>query len=165
VDHGATFEKVVTPAYKSETCRPCSVTKPSVTVDDAGRLGLLVQLVNDGGHIKEVLFTASADEGQTWVEPFVLSKTAPPNEWANAKAFTPGASGAQGMASYAAANPTDASQIAIGLALTTAVQELQMRWNGEYWGISSSPQGFVTAWIDHSNGGVPQIYSRLLKAE
>lgn len=162
---GGNFTATTMPIFKSTSCSGCSVTKPSITVDSQGRLGLLVQLVNDGGHIKEVMFTASSDEGKTWVEPIVLSKTAPPNEWANPRAFTPNAMGAAFLAQYLAANPADAPNVAIGIALTSAVQELQMRWNGEYWGIQASPQGFVVPWIDHSNNGVPQVFSRLIAAE
>ncbi|HLE47224.1 MAG TPA: sialidase family protein [Candidatus Thermoplasmatota archaeon] len=162
---GTNYTVASVPLFKSATCQGCSVTKPSVHVDDAGRLGLLVQLVNDGGHVKEVMFTASSDEGKTWVEPVVLSKTAPPNGWANPRTFTPNAAGAATLATYLAGNPTDAPNVAVGVALTTAVQELQMRWNGEYWGLSSSPNGFVVPWIDHSNNGAPQVFSRLVAAE
>jgi hypothetical protein len=163
-DGVSSFEKMTTPTFTSTSCTPCSVTKPSVTLDDQGRLALEVQLVNDGGHIKEVMFSASSDEGLTWLAPIVLSKTAPPNEWQGSRAFTPmvGPGSVTTMTSYLASKPTDASQIAIGLALTSAVQELQMRWNGEYWGITSSPLGFVAIWIDHSAGGAPHIYSKIL---
>ncbi|MBI2077160.1 MAG: exo-alpha-sialidase [Euryarchaeota archaeon] len=162
---GNNYTAASVPQFKSATCDGCSVTKPSVHVDDAGRVGLLVQLVNDGGHVKEVMFTASSDEGKTWVEPVVLSKTAPPNGWANPRTFTPNVAGAATLATHVASNPTDAPNVAVGVALTTAVQELQMRWNGEYWGVSSSPNGFVVPWIDHSSNGVPQVFSRLVAAE
>lgn len=164
-DHGVSFQKVGVANFTSASCAPCHVTKPSIAFDDVGRLGLLVQLTNDGGHIKEVWFSASADEGATWVEPLVLSKTAPPNGWANPRAFTPSPNGFVGLANGLAAHPTDAVAIVAGFGLTTAVQELQMRWNGEYWGIAASPQGFVATWIDHAAGGVPQLWSRLVRAE
>lgn len=165
IDHGATYEVRTTPAFTSDTCSPCHVTKPSITVDEQGRVGLLVQLTNEGGHIKEVMFSASSDEGMTWVAPIILSKTDDPNSWANPNAFTPNNEGAEDLAMYLAENPQDAGQVAIGLGLTSAVQELQMRWNGEYWGIASSPKGFVTPWIDHSNDGVPQVFARLVTAQ
>lgn len=164
-DRGVSFQELAVPAFASPTCGPCHVTKPSIAFDLEGRLGLLVQLTNDGGHTKEVWFSASGDEGLTWVPSFVLSKTAPPDEWMNARAFTPSTSAPTGFAAGVAENPTDAGPMAVGLALTTAVQELQMRWNGEYWGIEASTRGFVAPWIDHSADGAPQLYARLLRAE
>jgi hypothetical protein len=159
------FTKVTAPVFTSESCSPCHVTKPSIAIDSRGVWGLMVQLVNDGGHTKEIMFSASGDGGQTWLAPIALSKTTTPNEWANPRAFRPDPEGATDLATYVAENPTDAGQVAVGLGLTTAVSELQIRWNGEYWGIHSSPEGFVLPWIDHSADGVPQLYTRLVGAD
>jgi hypothetical protein len=163
-DQGVSFEERTVPAFASTTCSPCHVTKPAMSFDDAGRLAVLVQLTNEGGHVKEILASASADEGATWVAPITLSKTAPPNEWQNARTFTPSTANPTGFVSGIAQTPTDGESMVVGLALSTAVQELQMRWNGEYWGMQASSKGFVATWIDHSAGGVPQLYTRLLAA-
>lgn len=164
-DHGRSFDNVTTPPFASPTCSPCHVAKPSVHVDDAGRVGLSVQILNDGGHRKEVWFTASSDEGKTWVEPIQLSEAETPNSWANPNAFTPNPESAMGVATHLAEDPTDVVPTAYGVAATTLVSELQMRWNGEYWGLESSPEGFVVPWIDHRADGVPQLYVQLVKAE
>ncbi len=158
------FTKVTTPVFTSETCTPCHVTKPSVAIDSRGVWGLMVQLVNDGGHTKEIMFSASGDGGQTWLTPIVLSKTTTPDGWANPRAFQPNPDGAADLAMYVAENPTDVGQVAVGVGLTTLVSELQIRWNGEYWGIHTSPNGFVLPWIDHSADGAPQLYSRIVVA-
>jgi hypothetical protein len=38
-----------------------------------------------------------------------------------------------------------------------------LRFGGDYWTITSSPDGFVALWIDNYANGVPQIWGRLLK--
>jgi hypothetical protein len=169
-DHGVTFAPTAVPDFASPTCAdPCHVTHPAVAFDQEGRLGMIVQLTREGGHLKEVYFSASADEGATWTKPFELNKAdgmGPTAQgWSNPNAFAPLPGNAQAIAAGLASDPTTAHNIAVGLALTSAVSELQMRWNGEYWGLSATSKGFVAMWIDHSNDGRPQLYSRLLAVE
>lgn len=163
-DRGRTFQSVSDPGFVSPTCSPCHTAKPSVHVDIDGRLGLSVQMLDHGGHRKEVWFTASPDEGATWVDPVLLSQADTPDSWASPAAFTPQPAGVVSAASHLAGQPGDAVPTAYGVAATALVSELQMRWNGEYWGLASSSQGFVVPWIDHSADGVPQLYSRLVAA-
>lgn len=164
-DHGVTFAETAVPAFASPDCAaPCHVTHPAIAFDLQGRVGLLVQLTNDGGHFKEVQFSASSDHGATWLAPVSLSKTDGllGQGWSNPNAFRPSPENAVAIAMGLAVDPTTAHNVAVGIALTTAVQELQMRWNGEYWGLAASSKGFVAMWIDHANDGRPQLWSRLL---
>lgn len=169
-DGGATFTETGVPDFSSPTCAdPCHVTHPALAFDAQGRAGLVVQLTRDGGHLKEVYASASDDDGATWVEPLQLSRTegmGPGSQaWTNPNAFTPLQQNAGAIVAGTEPSPGGVKATAAGLALTTAVSELQIRWNGEYWGMAATPQGFVAMWIDHTNDGRPQLYSRLLAVE
>lgn len=169
-DNGVTFTQTAVPDFTSPTCAdPCHVTHPALAFDANGTVGLIVQLTRDGGHLKEVYFSASDDNGATWLPPFELSKTdgmGPGSQaWTNPNAFQPLAENAGNIATGTEPSPGGVKATAAGIALTTAVSELQIRWNGEYWGLAASSKGFVAMWIDHSNDGRPQLYSRLLSVE
>jgi hypothetical protein len=162
-DQGVTFNETAVPDFSSPLCSdPCHVTHPAVAIDAQGRLGMTVQLTKEGGVLKVVQFSASSDYGATWLPPFELSATDGTQSWQNPNAFRPLPANGQAIADGLASDPATAHNIAVGLALTSAVSELQMRWNGEYWGLAATPKGFVAMWIDHSNDGRPQLYSRLL---
>lgn len=164
-DHGLTFAETAVPAFASPACPdPCHVTHPAVAFDRAGRVGVLVQLTKDEGILKVVQFSASADHGATWAAPVALSRTDGLDSWRNPQAFTPLPGDGQAVAEGVAADPASAHNAAAGLALSSAVAELQMRWNGEYWGLAASSRGFVAMWIDHSGGGRPQLWSQLVQA-
>jgi hypothetical protein len=165
IDEGATWQELAAPGFPSDSCRPCHVTHPAAAIDGAGRFGLEVQLANDGGQTKEVWFSASDDEGTSWLPPMPLSKTSGSSSWANVNAFAPPPSSAVRIAQGLAQDPADAQGVVVGVGLTTAVSELQMRWNGEYWGMQASKDGFVCLWIDHTGNGVPQLWSRLVAAQ
>lgn len=169
-DGGVTFNETAVPDFTSPTCsEPCHVTHPALAFDLDGTTGLIVQLTQDGGHLKEVYFSASDDKGATWLPPFELSKTdgmGPGSQaWTNPNAFQPLPENAQAIATGTEPSPGGAKATAAGIGLTTAVSELQIRWNGEYWGLAATTKGFVAMWIDHSNDGRPQLYSRLLAVE
>ena len=164
-DHGASYEAIPVPEFPSQSCTdPCHVTHPAVGFDLEGRVGLTVQLTQDGGHLKEVWFTASSDQGQSWAEPVLLSRTdgIAQDGWSNPGAFTPQPDNAEAIAAGVADDPTTAHNVAAGIALTTAVQELQMRWNGEYWGLTASSHGFVAMWVEHGGDGKPQLWSQVV---
>lgn len=167
-DQGASFQELEAPSFPSDVCTdPCHITHPAVGFDLDGRVGLTVQLTQDGGHLKEVWFTASHDHGQTWAEPVLLSRTDGIGQegWTNPGAFTPQPDNAVAIAQGTAGDPTTAHNVAAGVALTTAVQELQMRWNGEYWGLTASSQGFVAMWIQHNGDGKPELWSQHIRVE
>jgi len=165
-DHGVTFAETPVPIFASPACPdPCHVTHPGLAVDPQGRIGLVVQLTKDQGIVKVVQFSASSDHGATWLTPFELSSTDGTDSWRNPNAFAPAPENGMGIAQGLAANPPTAHNVAAGLALSTAVSELQMRWNGEYWGMAASSKGFVAMWIDHSDDGRPELYSRVLTVQ
>lgn len=165
---GRNYTEVAVPDFSSPTCPdPCHVTHPTVGFDLEGRMGITVQLTQDGGHAKEVWFSASGDHGATWIEPLQLSRTAEMGRdgWSNPGAFAPKPQNAVAIAQGLAADPATAHNVAAGVALSTAVSELQMRWNGEYWGLTASTEGFVAMWIEHNDDGRPQLWSRLIQLE
>lgn len=164
-DAGATYASVPVPAFSSSACaEPCHRTHPAIGFDLAGRIGMVVQLTQDGGHFKEVQFTASADHGATWLPPVVLSQTDGilMAGWSNPNALLPAPDNAGEIASGLAADPTTAHNVAAGIALSTAVSELQLRWNGEYWGLTAGTDGFAAMWIEHGPDGRPQLWSQVL---
>jgi len=163
-DHGRSFAETAVPAFKDAACSdPCHVTHPGLAVDGKGRVGLLAQLTKDGGVLKVVQMSASSDRGATWTVPITLSKADGMDSWQNPNAFTPAAGNGQAIAEGLAQAPGTAHEVAAGIALTSAVSELQMRWNGEYWGMAATPKGFVAMWIDHTGGGRPQLWSQLIE--
>jgi hypothetical protein len=165
-DHGASFKETAVPDFRSPLCPdPCHVTHPSLAFDLQGRVGLTVQLTMDQGLVKVVQFSASDDHGATWSDPFELSATTGSDSWQNPNAFTPDQEALEAYVDGVKRDPASAKGQAAGLALTTLVSELQMRWNGEYWGVAASSKGFVAMWIDHSADGRPQLYSRLLDVD
>lgn len=164
-DHGLSFAETAVPPFASPACPdPCHVTHPAVAFDLAGNVGLLAQLTKDEGIVKVVQLSASPDHGATWAAPVELSHTDGMDSWRNPQAFQPLPASSQAIAEGLASDPATAHNVAAGLALSTAVSELQMRWNGEYWGVAASSKGFVAMWIDHSGGGRPQLWSQLVQA-
>jgi hypothetical protein len=165
-DQGRTFAETAVPAFKDAACsEPCHVTHPTIAVDGQGRVAMLAQLTKDGGVLKVVEAAASSDHGATWSPPFTLSKADGMDSWQNPNAFSPDPGNGPSIAAGLAADPETVHEVAAGVALTTAVSELQMRWNGEYWGMAATPKGFVAMWIDHTGGGRPQLWSRLMAVD
>jgi hypothetical protein len=70
--------------------------------------------------------------------------------------------GASQLNGLATTTPDDAGSDAFG-AVAPTVFMTQRRDGGDYWNITSVPEGFLCMWIDHTDMGVPQIWSRLVK--
>lgn len=71
VDKGASFHQVTVPVAPS-TCDKCDITRASVHVDQQGRLGLIWR-TSELSLPFQTWFSASLDEGQTWLTPVLLS--------------------------------------------------------------------------------------------
>ena len=72
------------------------------------------------------------------------------------------ATGPNNVMGLAGTTPEDAPHDALGAAIPT-IFSLQRRDGGDYWNFTSVPGGFLAMWIDHTDLGVPQIWSRLVK--
>jgi len=160
-DDGATFQDVSVTLPATATCADCSVLNPTVTVNDAGELGLQLTLSDDNSLHHEVWFLVSSDEGAHWLAPVQLGTTDAtssyvwPEAWVGDAAFY--ANGVVGLAS-----DPDPSR-GLGL-LMRAVWPYFHRDGGEYFGITSEGSDFVTMWVDHFDHGRSQIWSRIVGA-
>lgn len=74
-DRGVSFEEMAWPTAPAD-CTRCDVTRPTVHVDDAGRLGA-VWRTSELSLPFQTWFAASLDEGRTWLPPVLLSTEAP----------------------------------------------------------------------------------------
>ncbi len=70
-DHGKTFQQVTVPVAPS-MCDRCDTTRASVHVDEQGRLAL-VWRTSEMSLPFQTWFSASLDEGNTWLTPVLLS--------------------------------------------------------------------------------------------
>lgn len=71
LDHGQSFQQMTVPVAPS-TCERCDITRASVHVDEQGHLGL-VWRTSELSLPFQTWFSASLDEGATWLKPVLLS--------------------------------------------------------------------------------------------
>jgi hypothetical protein len=74
-DQGATLEPLAWPVAPA-SCQPCDVTRPVLHVDGQGRVGALWRTATLSLPV-QTWFSASLDEGATWLPPVLLSTEAP----------------------------------------------------------------------------------------
>lgn len=160
-DRGASYSPVSLLAPWSGTCAECHDLQAALTVDDAGNLGLQIVLADELSLHREVWFTASQDEGASWLAPVELGSSEANESWLSLGHYVTGASQLNGLA---ATTPEDAGSDGFG-AVAPTVFMTQRRDGGDYWNITSVPDGFLCMWIDHTDMGIPQIWSRLVRID
>jgi hypothetical protein len=158
-DRGASYQPVSLLTPWSTTCSACSDLQATMTVDDGGNLGYQVVLADELSLHREVWFTASQDEGATWLAPIELGSSEATASWLSLGHYVTGTNQLNGLA---ATMTDDAGSDAYGAAAPTIFM-IQRRDGGDYWNITTVPGGFLCMWIDHTDKGVPQIWSRLVK--
>jgi len=158
-DRGASFQPVTLLAPWSQTCAECSDIQSTIHVDADGNLGMQIVLADEMSLHREVWFTASQDEGATWLPPVELATSDAAMSWLSPTHYATGPNNVMGLTG---AMPEDAPHDALGAAIPT-IFSLQRRDGGDYWNFTSVPGGFLAMWIDHTDLGVPQIWSRLVK--
>lgn len=161
-DLGATYEALGQPPPVRDACPQCHVTHPAIAFDAQGRLGLEVQFATTLGLVKEVWFFVSDDEGTAWRQPIRLSRTTEQQSYLLPSTWTPGAAGVENFARGVVANPMDAPMMAHSWALGAVTGSVHHRWAGDYWGIAAVPGGFSALWVDHSQNGIPQLWSSVV---
>lgn len=147
-----------------KACGSCNFSRPHVHVDDRGRLGLL--WVVSGDHDlepKEFWFTMSLDGGETWLPAKLLgrddmSSLAYPRHYVPhvdprmAESFV--------EAVTSSSSPEELVDSLGGPAGQAFVSTVHMGGGGDYWDMTSSPDGFQPLWIDHHGSGKAQIWTR-----
>jgi len=158
-DQGATFQSLTGPKFPSEECAACNTVHPTLAVDANGTYFLQVTLSTSDSAHKEVWFTASADEGDSWLTPVHLALYDPlPVQPTNA---VPDPGGVAQDVQDVSGDPADAPAVA------TARAD-QMTWpvfhrdGGEYFGISATPTGAVGLWVQPDADGKNTILSRTI---
>ncbi|MGH2829442.1 MAG: hypothetical protein ACRDJM_03055 [Actinomycetota bacterium] len=157
-DRGESFQPVSLLAPWSTTCSACSDLQATMTVDEAGNLGYQVVLADEMSLHREVWFTVSQDEGATWLAPIELASSEATESWLSLGHYVTGANQLNGLTGTTV---EDAENDALGAAVPTIFM-LQRRDGGDYWNITTVPGGFLAMWIDHTDTGIPQIWSRLV---
>jgi len=157
-DRGATYSPVALPAPWSPTCTDCSDLQAALTVDDAGNLGMQIVLADELSLQREVWFMASLDEGDTWLAPLQIASSGADASWLGPGHYAGEPNLLNGLP---ATTPDDAASDGFGVA-APSIFKTQRRDGGDYWNIISVPEGFLCMWIDHTDGGIQQIWSRLV---
>jgi hypothetical protein len=160
-DGGATFTPLELPKVGSESCIDCHVAHPTLTVDDGGRLIAQFTLSDGQSLHKETWVTASSNEGDDWVDPLLLAATDVDQSYASAGNLLPDPSGIANDVGDIASNPGSAPGAAQAQA-SHVTWSVTHRDGGEYFGISSTPEGIVDLWDQHDADGKNQITGRIV---
>lgn len=165
-DRGRTWEPIAVDAIeaRAEACAPCNFSRPQVHVDDAGRLGLLwvVSGENDLDR-KEFWFAVSVDAGETWLPAVVLGQE-DASSLAYPMNYVPRADPemAEGLARAltSSSSPEDVADHAAAPAGQAFMSVVHQGGTGDYWGMTSTPAGFLPMWTDHAGSGKATIWTR-----
>jgi hypothetical protein len=163
-DDGATYALATLPAVPT-TLSDVTFTRPTVTVDAQGVLGL--QMVANGGPAyteREVWFLASPDDGATWLAPVLVASTDTAHSHVDPRAHAPNTNSAASQAAYSIAHP-EYPDTTFFIAAVWLANSGQLEWGGDYWGLTSTPGGFVALWEDFAEGGENRLYSRVVSVD
>lgn len=161
-DDGLTFEDLRLPVAHSEECPDCHVVHPTLTVDAKGRLVAQFTLSDSMSLRKEVYVSASSDEGENWLDPLRIAVTT-----AESSYISPG-----NIVNEIGAEPVEAIEEVMehpeqAPAILTS-QATHLTWpvthrdGGEYFGITSTPDGIVDMWVQHLGDGQNTIMARIV---
>lgn len=140
-------------------CAECHTARPTLQVDGEGRLAMMWQS-GPMAMPAQTWFSASADEGQTWAEPILLSSQAETEgEWNPGNFLARPESYTQPVVSAAQAG--DATAVNKAQGATILVTFYQRYQGGDYSSMAVSPLGFVPMWIDQSDGK-PHMWSAVV---
>lgn len=159
-DQGHSYAEVQVPAVQSPTCGICHASKLNLAFDDEGRLALQLLLSSLDGIHREVWLLASADEGDAWGDPVRVAAADLAASYANPLTWAPHDLGAGFRAlSDAVQRQETGGPSAYLLHKEPRSSDRHLRWGGDYWDFTATPDGFLAMWIDHYNG-YPQIWAR-----
>ena len=161
---GRSYEEVSLPEIPSRGCGECHQMRPALVVDDSGRLGLQLMLTsNELGLDKEAWFLISPDGGDSWLQPIQLSSTGPDRSYLDPRNWAPDGARSSDQVMDALQHPDRIGATLGWDAIFRARRTDQIRWGGDYWGITASSKGFVALWEDHWANGKHQLWSRVIR--
>lgn len=162
-DGGVTYEPLQLPAAVSEGCPDCHVVHPTLTVDQQGRLVVQFTLSDDGSLRKEVYVSVSPDEGDTWVDPLRIAVTTAESSYINpANVLNEIGQEPVEAIQEAMENPSTAPAIILAQ-VTHLTWPVTHRDGGEYFGITSTPEGIVDMWVQHWGDGQNTVMARIVE--
>lgn len=161
-----------TPIPEDHRCSRCHVTRPTLAADADGRLAMLWKVTRGTTlETREIWFSASGDEGQTWADPIQLAELGPTESKADPRHAAPHpdalVGGAETLARSLAEGEPSADEVtshglsAYGHAFFTGVHSD----GGDYWTMTSNGDGFVPMWVDRSEDGTQQLWSAVIAVE
>lgn len=161
-DMGASFHGIATPPGTEPCGVDCHMSRPVPGFDAQGRLGLQWRRGNTvTGH--DILFSASLDEGETWIEPVTLGRQGPAESMFHPRSLAPNAERlANGAVAFATDPEADPVRYAGQSLFLSAVDGV----NGDgahYWGMGATDEGFVAMWLDGAGNGTPQVWARVVR--
>lgn len=160
IDRGATWPEFQLPAFAR--CTGCWIGYPVLAHDAAGRLAMQYVAVTPDGDHKEVYMTVTVDDGQTWSAPYLVAGwTFDQEAYTYAKDIPRNQAGVMNGTRYLAAHPWEAPSQA-----STPLRGLQrddhVRWGGDYWGITTTSDGFLAVWLQHDASGAHELWTQRL---
>ncbi len=163
LDGGATFEMLQLPAARSEECAGCHVVHPTLTVDQQGRLIAQFTLSDDTSLRKEVYVSVSADEGLSWVDPLRIAVTTVESSYLSPGNVVNEVGSEPAEAVEEAMEHPEQAQAILTSQVTHATWPVTHRDGGEYFGITSTPDGIVDMWVQHNGDGQNTVTARIVQ--
>ncbi len=150
----------------AQDCDQCHVSRPVVTYNPAGLLGLMWK-TGDGLNGYAVRFAVSADDGATWSEEVLLAQT----DLASGP-YAPGGlpPNPQRLAAAAVAmavedpSPENLQAFTLQTLFLSATDSI----NGDgahYWSMAATEDLFLPMWVAAGEDGKPQVYARQVLLE
>lgn len=162
-DGGATFEELRLPAAISEECANCHVVHPTLAVDAKGRLAAQFTLSDDTSLRKEVYVSVSSDEGEDWVDPLRIAVTTVESSYLNPGNVVNELGSEPVEAIEEAMEHPEQAQAILTSQVTHATWPATHRDGGEYFGISSTPEGILDMWVQHNGDGQNTVTARIVQ--
>lgn len=160
VDGGKSFEPLAVPA-PPYPCASCHSSRPILAIDDANVIGLLWHRGNLTLK-EETWFSASLDEGKSWLPAVLLSQQSLDQGPWSVQNLRPRPHTVITPAAAALNDPTGPNFPDRLVGGST-----ELTWSQRYQGADTatmtySPEGFVAVWQDLSGDGTPQVWSRIV---
>lgn len=162
-DGGGSFQRLATLPEGASTCDGCHLSRPVPAFDPLGRMGLLWKR-GDGVQGYEVRLSVSTDEGDTWSPPVIVGRSElTTNPW-HPGALAPNPQYlANGAREFVTDGPDADSAVAyVGSSLFLSLVDAANGDGAHYWAMATTGDTFIPMWIDGHDGGVPQLWARIV---
>lgn len=161
-DRGQSYQPVSYPVPPSDLCASGDILKPAAAVDRRGIVGLHLRCQGatwfQTGR-EESWFSASADDGNSWSKPLLVSSTDLPSTNLDPRNWGDPNSPLAALLGF-----LEDPSLARGENLLFSRPYTAWRFGhaGDYWFMTASNAGFVVMWVDAFNG-IQQVWARLIK--